>query len=85
MFVCYLCHDRQNAHNSDKNSNGCGGEVNDLERQTRNDYDWYYNVINIHMNEENVSVCSHLSQVEEEAGVLSGLRQVRQEHGDADQ
>ena len=28
---------------------------------------------------------SHLSQVEEEAGVLSGLRQVGQEHGDADQ
>lgn len=28
---------------------------------------------------------SHLSQVEEKAGVLSGLRQVRQEHGDTDQ
>lgn len=28
---------------------------------------------------------SHLSQVEEEAGVLPGLRQVRQEHGDTDQ
>lgn len=27
----------------------------------------------------------HLSQVEEKAGVLSGLRQVRQEHSDADQ
>ncbi len=32
-----------------------------------------------------VSSVSHLSQVEKEAGVLSGLRKVRQEHSDADQ
>lgn len=30
VCVCYLCYDRQNAHHSNKNSNGGGGEINDL-------------------------------------------------------
>lgn len=34
VCVCYLCYDRQNAHHSNKNSNGCGGEIYDLEGQT---------------------------------------------------
>lgn len=34
VCVCYLCYDRQNAHHSDKYSDGCGGEINDLEGQT---------------------------------------------------
>lgn len=34
IYVCYLRYDRQNAHHSNKDSNGRGGKINDLSRQT---------------------------------------------------
>lgn len=34
IYVCYLRYDRQNAHHSNKDSDGRGGKINDLSRQT---------------------------------------------------
>lgn len=35
LWLCYLCYNGQDAHHSDKNSDGCGGEIYHLVEQKR--------------------------------------------------